>query len=171
MQPLTGSGLFIIKIIKIKGWFFCYKIDPKMFWIAQMGDQSTPKIVGLKMPSSATILARQRKDLVSPLETGPVVENGLGNWRINITMRFFCMYNTTLLMHTMPTKKVWYNQKYQGRTLCNWRIWSFCSFTKRQKCSVDASDPQLSFNIQGVNKKVKNSILLVLHLKRVKMLF
>ena len=105
------------------------------------------------------------------LETGPVVENGLGNWRINITMRFFCMYNTTLLMHTMPTKKVWYNQKYQGRTLCNWRIWSFCSFTKRQKCSVDASDPQLSFNIQGVNKKVKNSILLVLHLKRVKMLF
>ena len=65
-QPLTGSGLYIIKIIKIKGWFFCYKIDPKMFWIAQMGDQSTPKIVRHKMPSSATILARQRKDLVSP---------------------------------------------------------------------------------------------------------
>ena len=38
-----------------------------MFWIAQMGDQSNPKIVGHKMPSSATILARQRKDLVSPL--------------------------------------------------------------------------------------------------------
>ena len=37
-----------------------------MFWIAQMGDQSTPKIVGHKIPSSATILARQRKDLVSP---------------------------------------------------------------------------------------------------------
>ena len=55
-QPLTGSGLYIIKIIKIKGWFFCYKIDPKMFWIAQMGDQSTKKIVRHKMPSSATIL-------------------------------------------------------------------------------------------------------------------
>ena len=55
-QPLTGSGLYIIKIIKIKGWFFCYKIDPKMFWIAQMGDQSTQKIIRHKMPSSATIL-------------------------------------------------------------------------------------------------------------------
>ena len=55
-QPLIGSGLYIIKIIKIKGWFFCYKIDPKMFWIAQMGDQSTKKIVRHKMPSSATIL-------------------------------------------------------------------------------------------------------------------
>ena len=65
-QPLTGSGLYIIKIIKIKGWFFCYKINPKMFWIAQMGDKITPKIVGHKMPSSATILARLRKDLVSP---------------------------------------------------------------------------------------------------------
>ena len=32
-----------------------------------MGDQSTPKIVGHKMPSSGTILARLRKDLVSPL--------------------------------------------------------------------------------------------------------
>ena len=40
-----------------------------MFWIAQMGDQSTQKIVGYKMPSLATILARQRKDLVSPLRT------------------------------------------------------------------------------------------------------
>ena len=55
-QPLTGSGLYIIKIIKIKGWFFCYKINPKMFWIAQMGDQSTQKIVRHKIPSSATIL-------------------------------------------------------------------------------------------------------------------
>ena len=55
-QPLIGSGLYIIKIIKIKGWFFCYKIDPKMFWIAQMGDQSTKKIVRHKMPSLATIL-------------------------------------------------------------------------------------------------------------------
>ena len=55
-QPLTGSGLYIIKIIKIKGWFFCCKIDPKMFWIPQMGDQSTQKIVRHKMPSSATIL-------------------------------------------------------------------------------------------------------------------
>ena len=27
-----------------------------MFWIAQMGDQSTPKIVRHKMPSSGTIL-------------------------------------------------------------------------------------------------------------------
>ena len=33
-----------------------------------MGDQSNPKIVGHKMPSSSTILARQRKDLVSPFE-------------------------------------------------------------------------------------------------------
>ena len=65
-QPLTGSGLYITKIIKIKGWFFCYKINPKMFWIAQVGDQSTPKIVGHKMPWSGTILARLRKDLVSP---------------------------------------------------------------------------------------------------------
>ena len=55
-QLLIGSGLYIIKIIKIKGWFFCYKVNPKMFWIAQMGDQSTQKIVRHKMPSSATIL-------------------------------------------------------------------------------------------------------------------
>ena len=79
MQPLTGSGLYIIKIIKIKGWFFCYKIDPKMFWIAQMGDQSTKKIVRHKMPSSATILLAENwllwkiSWLLSPTTNAPII--------------------------------------------------------------------------------------------------
>ena len=91
-QPLKGSGLYIIKIIKVKGWFFCYKTNPKMFWIAQMGDQSTQKIVRHKIPSSATILLAE-------------------NWKLGKT--------SCLLCQKLP-KDIFFSNKYFTIEKKNW---------------------------------------------------